>query len=125
MAADDEVGYCKPPKKHRFKKGQSGNPKGRPKGSPNLVTAVRRALADKVTVTEGGQKRVISKLDAAATQMVNRAAGGDARAFQQLADLNDLLDGPTNKPAVMSLEDERVVEDIVRRMRASTPKDGP
>ena len=30
---DDEVGYRKPPKPHRFKNGQSGNPRGRPKGS--------------------------------------------------------------------------------------------
>ena len=28
---DYEVGYGKPPKEHRFKKGQSGNPRGRPK----------------------------------------------------------------------------------------------
>jgi hypothetical protein len=27
---DDKVGFCKPPKKHRFKKGRSGNPNGRP-----------------------------------------------------------------------------------------------
>ena len=29
--ADEKTGYCKPPKKHRFKKGQSGNPDGRPR----------------------------------------------------------------------------------------------
>jgi hypothetical protein len=32
-----EVGYGKPPAAHRFKKGQSGNPKGRTKGSKNHV----------------------------------------------------------------------------------------
>lgn len=32
-----EVGYGKPPTAHRFKKGQSGNPKGRSKGSKNQV----------------------------------------------------------------------------------------
>jgi hypothetical protein len=26
---DYEVGYCRPPKQHRFQRGQSGNPRGR------------------------------------------------------------------------------------------------
>ncbi|MGK7651962.1 DUF5681 domain-containing protein [Roseovarius sp. B08] len=33
--ADYEVGYAKPPANTRFKPGQSGNPKGRPKGAKN------------------------------------------------------------------------------------------
>ncbi len=34
----DPVGYCKPPKRTRFQPGQSGNPRGRPKGTKNLKT---------------------------------------------------------------------------------------
>jgi len=33
----DEIGYKKPPKKHRCKKGTSGNPKGRPKKKSNSL----------------------------------------------------------------------------------------
>jgi len=35
--SDDEVGYGKPPKRTRFRKGESGNPTGRPKGTKNLA----------------------------------------------------------------------------------------
>jgi hypothetical protein len=35
VAGSYEIGYGKPPKDKRFKKGQSGNPRGRPKGAKN------------------------------------------------------------------------------------------
>lgn len=37
-----EVGYGKPPKKHQFKPGYSGNKKGRPKGSLNVFTEIEK-----------------------------------------------------------------------------------
>lgn len=36
-----EVGYAKPPADTRFRKGQSGNPKGRPRGAKNRPNPVR------------------------------------------------------------------------------------
>lgn len=66
----------------QFKPGQSGNRKGRPPGAKNLKTLLGEALDQPVTVTENGRRRSMSKGEAMATQLANRAAQGDARATQ-------------------------------------------
>ena len=82
-----EVGYGKPPPHSRFRKGQSGNPRGRPKGSKNLATIVGEALDQKVVVNEGGRRRKITKREAVITQLVNRSAQADLKATQMLLGL--------------------------------------
>jgi len=76
---DFEVGYGKPPRHTRFKKGQSGNPRGRPSGSKNLKTLVREALKEPFIVSEDGRHRKITKRQAIVTQLVDRSATGDWR----------------------------------------------
>ena len=84
-----EVGYRKPPRHSRFKKGHSGNPKGRPNGSKNAATLLKEALHEEVVVNENGRRRKVTKLEAAMKQLANRAAAGDHRSLQLL--LNQLL----------------------------------
>ena len=116
-----EVGYGKPPKATRFKKGKSGNPKGRPRGSPNVLTAIDRAIHEKVAINENGKRREISKLDAAAKQLANKAAQGDQRAIGQLLAIAAALDERNTAATSLPLEeaDEQVADLIVQRIRKS------
>ncbi len=87
MPTDDEkyeVGYARPPKQTRFKKGQSGNPKGRPRGAKNMATLFTTALKERVVVTENGRRRSISKQEALVKHLVNKALSGDRRLLQLL-----------------------------------------
>ena len=77
-----KVGYSQPPVEHRFRKGVSGNPKGRGKGTKNYATIFMTAMTKSVTITENGTRKKISKLDAAATQLANDAARGNKKSIQ-------------------------------------------
>jgi Family of unknown function (DUF5681) len=76
------VGYGNPPKHWQFKKGTSGNKKGRPKGTKNLATLFHQEMNRRVIISENGQRRTITKAEAAIKQFVNKAATGDPKAFQ-------------------------------------------
>ena len=86
-----EVGYGKPPLRTRFQKGQSGSPKGRPRGSRNATTILNEALNERVVVTENGRRKSATKLEVIFKQLVNKAAQGDHRSIQLL--LNQGKDG--------------------------------
>jgi hypothetical protein len=73
---DYEVGYRKPPKSGQFKKGVSGNPSGRPKRASDVGSNLIRAFNEKVTITENGERKVITKGEAAMKQLANKAANG-------------------------------------------------
>lgn len=83
-AVNERVGYGRPPMMTRFRPGQSGNPRGRPKGARNLSTIVAAALSERVAINENGRRRRITKFEATVKQLVNRAASGEARATQLL-----------------------------------------
>jgi hypothetical protein len=93
----DEVGYGKPPKHTRFKKGHSGNPKGRTKGSKGFVSIVRHELETLVEVRLNGRLMKLSKRELMIAQLVNKAAAGDQRATDLLLEL-ELLQREWREP---------------------------
>ena len=87
------VGYAKPPIETRFKRGQSGNPKGRPKKEiMGMQAAVEEVLRQKIPVTESGLTRKISPLLALAkSAQLQALTGGTAQKrfwLQQIEKLN-------------------------------------
>lgn len=127
QAKNARVGYCNPPKHTRFKKGQSGNPHGRPKGTLNIATVLERTLREKVVITEDGTRRTITKLEAAIKQLTNQAASGSLKALQLLAALvrsaeERAVQTPTSKPALEE-NDEKVFLGILKRFEAATKGD--
>jgi DNA-directed RNA polymerase subunit F len=87
MSKSYKVGYGRPPRETQFKPGESGNPKGRRKGSKNLSTQIAEALAETVTIKVDGRSRRVSKLQASFMQQANKAATGDARATKLMVEL--------------------------------------
>lgn len=79
-----DVGYGRPPKKHQFVKGKSGNPKGRGKGNRNIKSMVRDLLNEKVTVTRDGKRKKIETREAVMQVVRNKALNGDLKALQFL-----------------------------------------
>lgn len=82
-----EVGYRKPPKAHRFKPGQSGNPNGRPKSAKSLNTIVREVMLEKVPVRTGSTERRVSRAEALVMKQLELASKGDLRALMHLLQL--------------------------------------
>lgn len=81
-----EVGYGKPPKEHRFKKGaKSPHPEGRPKGAKGLKSLVCEAAEAPAEYVIGGKKRRGTRLGLAFHQMSLKAAKGDLKATEKLA----------------------------------------
>jgi Family of unknown function (DUF5681) len=75
-----KVGYRRPPKSGQFKRGKSGNPNGRPKGSLKLATDLAAELNEQITVREDGRARRVSKQRALIKSLMAKALQGDVRA---------------------------------------------
>ena len=116
---DYEVGRGTPPVHTRFKKGQSGNPRGRPKKTlPGLLLA---ALNEPVFVTIDGKRRKITKREVIVTQMVNNAAGADLRATKILIDMMKDIERKAGvaappEPRRFAPADEQVIKGVVERI---------
>ena len=117
-----EVGYRRPPKRTQFKKGQSGNPKGRPKGARGLDTMIMEELKAKIIVSENGRSKKLKKAEAIVKQVVNKALTGDHKAISQVLTVSQRHEeklAAKTKPILETLpeEDQQVMQSLLARMQ--------
>ncbi len=121
---DYPVGYGKPPVHTRFQKGQSGNPRGRPRGAKNLSTLLTEALDEKVPITQQGRRRKVSKREIIVTQLVNKSAQADLKATQILLGMMQDIERRAEASigsATLSEADRQVLQFIRNRRLGDQP----
>ena len=123
---DYEVGYGRPPKHTRFKEGHSGNPNGRPIGTKNLKTDLMEELSERISVSEGGKPKKLSKQRALIKSLTAKAIKGDARAISILVNLMVRVLALVEEEREVDLisEDDMAILDnfIARQRRRTSPK---
>ncbi len=82
MSDSYEVGYGKPPKDTQFKKGSSGNPKGRPKKARDFHHELLRQSRASITLNVNGSRRRVSKHEAAIMQLLDKSIRGHIPALR-------------------------------------------
>ena len=113
-----EVGYGRPPKHTRFKPGQSGHPKGRPRGQRNLSTMIREVLNEKVALREGDRTRKVPKGVAVFIRVLNGALHGDRKDtiayFQFIQRAGLLQDEQAGPDTTIAVDHKAIVAEFMR-----------
>lgn len=119
MSDEYRVGYRRPPLDTRFKKGKSGNPKGRAKGSKNTQSLLEEELSRPITVREGGVEKRMPVRRALLRQQINKALQGDSKAARLIIDKDAEIETktPTVAPEALEIKDKAILDAFRHRAR--------
>jgi hypothetical protein len=95
--AEEKVGYGRPPEPSRFKPGQSGNPRGRPKGAVGVKSILEKVLLEEHQIVVRGKRRRRSILELLLLSLRDQAVAGKPKAAALFHDLV-LRFGPQEGP---------------------------
>ncbi len=107
-----DVGYMNPPEHTRFKKGKSGNPRGRPRKREDLNTVLQRVLNRKVRVKDNDRKLPIR--DALIWKLRELALQGDKQALALQRRIIDEADIGQPREEILREKRERIVKALER-----------
>ena len=119
---DYPIGYGKPPVEHRWQKGQSGNSRGRSKGTKTVAEILKAKLQARVFVGDAGKRRSMTMQELIIEKLVRDAAKGEQRARATLLGLMaryEASDAIVMDPSVLSSEDQNLIDAYLTRSAAS------
>jgi hypothetical protein len=120
---DDSVGYGRPPRAHQFKPGQSGNPKGRPKGRKNEATMLDELLFQRIPVRQGGRELRMTVVEAMFRRLVEDALKGNIKAAGFLFNRLSAISSEQPQQAELMDDDQAVLKAYLNEYLSKAEKD--
>jgi len=124
---DNEVGYGKPPRANQFNPGESGNPKGRPKGAKSAETILGELLQQKISLNERGRTRRITVLEGILRRIAEDCLKGNIKSATFLLNrLQAISSGETDESG-LSEDEQTVLETYLKKFQSNLDpkKDDP
>ena len=117
-----KVGYKKPPRDRQFKPGQSGNPRGRPRGTASFKSDLVAELQQQIVVVEDGRRRKLSKQRAFLQSVISSALTNDKTAINTLFAFLRHFGGDNDETAASTpdVEDVDMIKGYLARIEAQT-----
>ena len=121
---DERVGYRRPPRHTQFRKGQSGNPNGRPKKISSFKADLAAELQEKLVITENGRQKKITKQQAFIKTLTAAAIKRDIRAVNVLLACIKLFNAGAEEPVAepVDIENLDILENYIARQKKSAKR---
>lgn len=112
------VGYGRPPVHARFKPGQSGNPRGRKKGSRNIASIIGSVFTQRVTIQVGGKTRKVPLMEAVVIRLAQDALKGNPKAVALSIKVAQSAHSPDEEIDQQSLtsDDQKLLTNFAARL---------
>jgi hypothetical protein len=121
---NDSVGYGKPPRARQFKPGQSGNPKGRPKGRKNEATMLDELLFQRIPVRQGGRELRMAVVEAIFRRLAEDALKGNIKAAGFLFNRLSTISSDQPQQSELMDDDREVLKTYLDEYLSKTETEG-